>query len=1220
MTPELIGLIVTGIGGLFLFFGLFWGLIRGLKKSLFRGLWLFALALIMFFVTPSISRALCNMDISFLNIKVGDVTATSVFGAIKEAILSVQDIADIADKNPSLIPMIEQLIILVINLIVFPISYWLAKIVTYPIWAIISAIIFKKKKTVVNGKKMRVKVKKHRLSGMLLGAVASVMVLVVTLMPISGTINLVQKIDDLEYTSVEEDNEGKGLITSVAGEEVMQYVDAYSDSVLSKAFKYTGISFISNSMYDFLSTAKVDGQKVSLSQELQLYVSLYNDINNITKTDFDNLTQQSMSIFLNSSEGLVKKLFSSAVLNVVGDDLIPYAVELLEENESFKEEIEEIDTEILKQLLLDSLQEFKTTEVNSLQQDVLNAIYIAKALNDGNILVPAINGDLKSEDYLDLFTDTVVDQVTKYMFKMPSLNKIYPLALDSAFVYLSEELGFEYTSQDYTQNGLNQEDFANVIKGGLAVARTVDTDSQFYVTKASFEAIGSFLDVLKNLNVLQNGMFDNIVDKLFEKGKEEINKSEQSETVKELLGTLIDEVEELIVNREVLLQTEFKEYGIVFDDIKTTVDEFNASDKKHLNLATYGKLLDRLNETAILMEVLPDAIDVAWEQVEGDFNESMSEFPNIGTIIGQIKDNIVLVLENQHIPEADREVTSTGGNMSLSMETELQHLQSFYDFILDNISSYFDDEGTGADGLQDELFKEDSTLISSLGRELDALNTNLIITPKVVKNLMVEIFDTLKDGLSNDERSQEFVNDIVENMRNSTIDVVWESELGYIKQLANFAKDGFDINTVGEVLDDVYRSTFIGNALINELIQEEIQKEYDNMDASKKNLTTDAIIAKIKTNISTIQEGIYEREIGHMLDMLDMIEQSATMSYTELGTALDAFNSSRTIASVRTDMIDYALDDRLLNETEGSIFYKVLTTIKANLAEVPTYVNADFYTKQFNGINSITPTAGELEYPETKDDLTFELLQDIGGRFFEISDRTTHVLVYNLGELVIGEMLSQVDYEDLNDVVYSLKTHVATGPNALLTLNRKVTASDAFTISQQKARYVACFTDIYELINIYESVDALETDENADGAVIGGYLDQVEALSIITNDEDEMLAYIILDNFETSIKDTISGEANARKTEINSVPDEVVDPATKQSYCDEVDGYKDTYTGQFMTVLQSAEDSVASKDNVNNNIANPEDKVTYADIFGTLLTNIKDIVDDARNAITQVGK
>ena len=41
MTPSMVGLIFSIIGALFLIVGIIWGLIRGLKKSLFRGLWIF---------------------------------------------------------------------------------------------------------------------------------------------------------------------------------------------------------------------------------------------------------------------------------------------------------------------------------------------------------------------------------------------------------------------------------------------------------------------------------------------------------------------------------------------------------------------------------------------------------------------------------------------------------------------------------------------------------------------------------------------------------------------------------------------------------------------------------------------------------------------------------------------------------------------------------------------------------------------------------------------------------------------------------------------------------------------------------------------------------------------------------------------------------------------------------------------------------------------------
>lgn len=1201
MTPELIGLIVSIIGALFLFFGVIWGLIRGFKKSLFRGLWLFAIALIMFFVTPAISNAICGREISFLDIEVDGQHTKVIFEAIKLFLLKQEEIADLINNNPSLLPLLENLIVMAVNTVVFPIVFWIAKIITYPIWAIISAIVFKRKqKTVVNGKKLIVKYKKHRLSGMAIGLVAGAMVLVITFMPISGTINLLYKIDDLEYSKSEN---GEGIVTSMLGEETMGYIDSYSDSILGKALKYSGIEYISNSMYEFLSTKKIDDQKVTLSRELELYVTLYNDLNNIQTTDFNNLTKDSMSTFLNSSENIVKKLFSSSLLKIAGEDLIPYAIEFLENNESFNEQINSINSEELKELALESLSKFKTTNVNELQQDVLNIIYVAKALNDGDILVPTIYKELKSEDYIDLFTDSVVDQVTKYLFKMPSLNKIYPIALDTFFVFISDELCFDYTSRDYNENSLLQEDFANVIKGGLAVVRTIDKDSKYYITKSSFEATGKFLDILKNMNVLQDGMFDTIIDKSFEKGRDEIEKTDQSSNIKELLYIIVDEFENLIVGKETLLQNELKQYGVLFDDIKETVDEFNSSDKKELVLATYGRLLDKLNKTDLLMNIIPDIIEVGWGEIKDSFANATSELPNLSTVIDQIKDNILLVLENQN--KSDPTISSPS-NIQLSMETEFTQLQDFYDYIVDNILQYFEDGGAGINGLKDELFSEESNLVKSFGKQLDTMNTNLIITQDVLKDLMYEVFHSVKDDLSTETRVQKFIDDVVENMKNKNTYVKWEEELDYIKKLANYTKDGYSMDTIGEILDQVYKSAFIGGTLINDLIQEEIQAQYDNMSETLKNETTDNIIKQIKLNISKISSGIYATEIDYMLDMLDMIESSGDMTYSALGAKLDSFNDSFTISNVRPMMIVYAIDEKLKNEEEDSIIYKVLTEIKTNLEEhFPVVISSTFYTTQFDGINGIT----DITYPTSKDDLTKELLESIGTKLFEVSDISVYPLIFNLGDIVMNEILDQADYEDLTDVVESLRNNILDETQGILIVNRKQTNLNATGLAQLKTNYISCYTDLYELIDLYKEVDSMDTNEDASGKTIGDALDKVAGLSIVINNEDKTIARLVLDSFDTTIKDTIKAKAKEKRDEINDIPDEQLSAEAKQDLISEINTIQTNYTSTFTSLLN--ESRIAVRDKTSD--------TSYVTIFTTLINNINDVIDDVDAAINSIS-
>ena len=167
-----------------------------------------------------------------------------------------------------------------------------------------------------------------------------------------------------------------------------------------------------------------------------------------------------------------------------------------------------------------------------------------------------------------------------------------------------------------------------------------------------------------------------------EKAKDEIAKSDQSEDVEELIGRIIDKFETLIVNRQVLLETELEQYGILFDDVKNAIDEFQTTDKKQLVLGNYGKLLDKLNETQILKEIMPDILETGWNMIKGGLLDALKDFANLEPIANQVMDNIVLVLENQHTKNPT--ITSES-NIQLSLEVEFREVQNLYNFIVNRI-------------------------------------------------------------------------------------------------------------------------------------------------------------------------------------------------------------------------------------------------------------------------------------------------------------------------------------------------------------------------------------------------------------------------------------------------------------------------------------------------------------------------------------------------------
>lgn len=1183
MTPQTITLILLAIALLFLVIGMFWGIVRGFKKSLFRGIWLFVLALIMFFLTPTISKAICNLNIEFLNLSIQGEPVTSIYDAINTLVMSQEKVAEMVESNPDLIPLIEELIVLFINTFMFPILFWLAKIVTYPIWAIISAIVFKKKKIKVDGKKKILKTKKYRFAGLLIGAVSGVMILAVTFMPINGTIKLIKEVDEIEYSGGEN---GEGIITTMLGKENMEYIDSYSNSILSKALKYTGITYISNSMYNFLSTKKIDDQKVSLTEEVKLYVKLYNDFEVIQKTNFTTIDKLGMSNFLNSSENLIKSLFSSKLIKVAGDDLITYAIDLLEQNETFTNKINSISIDELRELANQAIEELKTSNVSTVQQDLLNAVYICKSLNDNDIMIPLIHNTVEPIEYLNLVTDRVVDEVSKYMFKMPSVNKIYPIAINKGLSYVARILDFAYTETDYSNENLSQQDFANIIKGGLAVARTINFDSEYYVTKSSFEATGQFLDTLKNLNILQNGVFDNIIEKLFDKGVEYLNKQNIDAKLKDLISNVVGKVENLILEKTTLLKDELRQYGVLFDDVKNVVNEFQTTAKDKLILKVYGALLDKLNKTDLFKEVVPDVIDTGWSLIKDQVANALPQLTDINKIFETIKNNLVLILENQNKQNPD---ISSPSNIQLSLETEFQNLQSLYDFVCDNFLSYFKDGGSGLDGLVNDVFKDDNALMAGLGIELDnsTKNNQLILTNDVVRSVVAQTFKIARDNIITDERMLEFVNDIIYNIETYTVKVTWEHEFEYFKELANTAKSGISLDTIGTVLDSVCESKYIGYTLINELLQEKIQEKYDALPDDIKNTSTADIISAIKTNIGKINSGIYNQEINYLLDLIDLFENFASKSYSEMGTALDGFNSSFTISSVRNSILSYGINKKLEDSTLSSTFRTILETISANVSRIPNRVSNDFYYTEFMALQTLSETS----YPTSKDELTESILSDIGLKFYNVSN---NYLSYNLGEVVMGIIFDYVEYPDIADVINSIKNTIV-GNNGILINNKLNPNLNNETQLVKKANYVGAFTELKELMDIYESVSAISTSKDTDASVIGGYLDEFANLNIITN-EDKTIAKMVLDDFSVAIKDEITAR---KQNKIDEIQESSLTDQQKTELIEKVSEKALEYQNDFESVIVNSKGEVDNK----------TDEVSYVTIFQSLITNINNLLE-----------
>ena len=78
ISPQIISLIITGLALLLIAVQVIAGSIRGLKKSVFRLIWIFGWGVVCILISSVIAKLLVNMDISFLNIYVNGTKITTL--------------------------------------------------------------------------------------------------------------------------------------------------------------------------------------------------------------------------------------------------------------------------------------------------------------------------------------------------------------------------------------------------------------------------------------------------------------------------------------------------------------------------------------------------------------------------------------------------------------------------------------------------------------------------------------------------------------------------------------------------------------------------------------------------------------------------------------------------------------------------------------------------------------------------------------------------------------------------------------------------------------------------------------------------------------------------------------------------------------------------------------------------------------------------------------
>ena len=485
MDASLITLVANVLLALFIVLGFFWGLGRGLKKSALRIVFFVVFSVVAFFLSSVITATIANISITV------DGESQTLSELVLSAILSSPEIKDFYDSSTAIQGLITQLPLMVLNVLVFIVLLIIFKFLSWLFFAITARIVFrrKKKKKKTNGiydeKAINPEgssaivleekpVKKHRLLGGLVSACQAFLFLFLIMVPINGVTGLINEIamqtetttppaaalwnknssnnantfsadnctaildeNGVEVFAATEKTASAKLVHEMLGKDVLTYIQAFEDSITAKAFSAVGFD---NTLFDGLTQATIEGQKVVLGQEIRTFAQVYNDIAFLLDLDFENMEYSALDF--DRIEKAINSLFNSGMFKLVAVDAISYLIDKGLEDGTFDEG--EYAT-LIKDALIPAVKEVLNDENASeqLRTNILAVVSLAEVACTSGLLDALSTGDDSLDGITSVMTQNegqVIADMLNAVFSSKLLQDFFVSALNITLDDLEVEL------------------------------------------------------------------------------------------------------------------------------------------------------------------------------------------------------------------------------------------------------------------------------------------------------------------------------------------------------------------------------------------------------------------------------------------------------------------------------------------------------------------------------------------------------------------------------------------------------------------------------------------------------------------------------------------------------------------------------------------------------------------------------------------------------------
>ncbi len=610
-----ISLVISIMMLAFVVIGVLYGLIVGFKKSLASGIYNLVLVIVLIIVTSSLTTIVLQFDITSFNLQANGTVCATLGDYIIALIESNAEIANAITTYPNLKDVILTLPSLIASPFIFVILFWAIKIVVFIISLPINLIVMickAHKKKPVNAQGKVIKPKKRRLLGMACGLVIGLIAIFATMVPLFGLGSAVMKLNDIKmsgstasimlYADSGENTNEKSLLDTLLGEETSKaIVETYKGNVGINITRIIGMEAIGNTAFNTLTKTKINGTEVKLLDDLTTVMMVYQDMLDIQSYfDKESLTQKEMQEFLDKTDNIINKVFEVKFLTAVGNTVLPIVIDQVLNNEDPNSLIqlpEEIKNDEVKKYLithaLNVLQNYDFSLIKTILNSTLSSL---KVVNNNGILTPVYNSiksntNLKTNDYLNLIKNTEEDFASTLINPIISLDfvkDISPVLVDGAFSGLFKALGKTYVSNEITKEKATDY-ISNLVSNAINGIKTLDLNSNMYITKNSFSYVGKILDSFKDPEILSNQQYSDLLDVV----KSELKNSLGSLTIN--LNNVIDNLSDVDV-----WETELNQISKSFDEIKYFYNEIKSGiNLEKIDFTKLGKMFDNFELTKL---------------------------------------------------------------------------------------------------------------------------------------------------------------------------------------------------------------------------------------------------------------------------------------------------------------------------------------------------------------------------------------------------------------------------------------------------------------------------------------------------------------------------------------------------------------------------------------------------------------------------------------------